>query len=127
MQAIVEAQGGDVRVVDEPDRLRVARHRLTVVAPKRGYIREIDALELGYASMGLGAGRTRTEDPVDPGAGIRLHVRRGDQVRTGQELATLYSSKRSRLEGGAKRVRACFEIGKTRPEPRHRIIETIRR
>jgi len=127
MQAIVGAQGGDVRVVDEPDRLRVARHRLTVAAPKRGYIREIDALELGYASMGLGAGRTRTEDPVDPGAGIRLHVRRGDRVRTGQELATLYSSKRSRLEGGAKRVLPCFEIGKTRPEPRDRIIETIRR
>ena len=127
MQAIVEAQGGDVRVVDEPNRLRVARHRLTVTAPKRGYIREIDALELGYASMGLGAGRTRAEDTVDPGAGIRLHVRRGDRVKSGQELATLYSSKRSLLEGGAERVRTCFEIAKTRPEPRDRIIETIRR
>jgi len=105
----------------------VARHRLTVTAPKPGYVREIDALELGCASMGLGAGRTRAEDPVDPGAGIRLHVRRGDLVGAGQELATLHSSQRVRLEGGAKRVRACFEIGKTRPQPRDRIIETIRR
>lgn len=127
MRAVVGAQGGDVRVVDEPDRLRVARHRVTVTAPKAGYIREIDPLELGYASMGLGAGRTRAEDPVDPGAGIRLLVRRGDRVGAGQELATLYTSKRARLEGGAERVRTCFEIGKTKPQPRDRIIETIRR
>lgn len=127
MQAIVGAQGGDTRVVDEPDRLPVARHRSTVTAPKAGYIREIDALELGYASMGLGAGRKRAEDPVDPGAGIRLHLQRGDRVVAGQELATLYSSKRSLLEGGAKRVRTCFEIGKRRPEPCDRIIGTIRR
>lgn len=127
MRAIVEAQGGDARVVDEPDRLPVARHRLTVTAAKRGYVREIDPLELGYASMGLGAGRTRAEDPVDPGAGIRLHVRRGDQVDEGQQLATLYSSKRGHLETGGERVEACFEIGRTRPRQRDRIIETIRR
>ncbi|MDH3625858.1 MAG: thymidine phosphorylase [Myxococcales bacterium] len=127
MQAIVSAQGGDIRIVDEPDRLPVARNRSTVIAQKDGYIRDVDALELGYASMGLGAGRTRAEDPVDPGAGIRLHRRRGDRIKAGQELATLYSSKRSRLEAGAKRVGKCFEIGKRKPEPRDRIIGTIRR
>jgi len=127
MQAIVGAQGGDSRIVDEPDRLPVARHRSTVTAPKAGYVREIDALELGYASMGLGAGRTRAEDAVDPGAGIRLHLRRGDRVGAGEELATLYSSKRSRLGDGTKRVRECFEIGRKRPEPRDRIMGTIRR
>ncbi len=127
MQAIVKAQGGDVRVVEEPNRLQVARHRTTVTAPKAGYVREIDPLELGYASVGLGAGRTRAEDPVDPGAGIRLHLQRGDRVAAGQELATLYSSDRSRLEKGAKRVHECFTIGQRRPKPRDRIIGTIRR
>ena len=58
-----------------------------------GYVAELDPLELGYASMGLGAGRSRSEDAVDWGAGIRLHVQRGDQVRAGDALATLYASR----------------------------------
>ena len=127
MREIVDAQGGDSRVVDAPDQLAVARHRTTVTAKADGYVRDIDPLELGYASMRLGAGRGRAEDAVDPGAGIRLHVQLGDQVRTGGELATLYTSERARLRLGADRVSASFRIGKRRPPVRRRIIETIRR
>jgi pyrimidine-nucleoside phosphorylase len=127
MQQIVEAQGGDPSVVEEPGRLAVARHRSTVAAKSSGYVTDIDPLELGYASMGLGAGRNRAEDAVDPGAGIRLHIQVGDRVRTGDELATLYASERARLRVGADRVAASFRIGKRRPAVRSRIIETIRR
>jgi pyrimidine-nucleoside phosphorylase len=127
MQQIVKAQGGDPSVVEEPGRLAVARHRSTVAAKSSGYVTDIDPLELGYASMGLGAGRNRAEDAVDPGAGIRLHIQVGDRVRTGDELATLYASERARLRVGADRVAASFRIGKRRPALRSRIIETIRR
>jgi pyrimidine-nucleoside phosphorylase len=127
MRQIVEAQGGDPRVVDEPDRLSVARHHGTCTATSDGYVTDIDPLELGYASMGLGAGRTRAEDRVDPGAGIRLHIRVGDQVRVGDKLATLYTSERARLGAGTDRVAAAFVVGKRRSPVRSRIIETIRR
>ncbi|MHC4452481.1 MAG: thymidine phosphorylase [Planctomycetota bacterium] len=127
MCQIVEAQGGDSRVVDAPDQLAVARHRSTVAATADGYVTDLDPLELGYASMGLGAGRGRAEDAVDPGAGIRLHVQLGDAVRTGDELATLYASQRSLLRPGADRVAASIRIGRRRPAVRSRIIETIRR
>jgi len=127
MRQIVKAQGGDSRVVDAPDQLAVARHRSTVTATANGYVTDLDPLELGYASMGLGAGRIRAEDAVDPGAGIRLHVQLGDTVRVGDELATLYTSQRSLLGPGADRVAASVRIGKRRPAMRSRIIETIRR
>jgi len=127
MRQVVGAQGGDQRVVDEPDRLAVARHHRACAATSDGYVTDIDPLELGYASMGLGAGRCRAEDAVDPGAGIRLHVRVGDLVRTGDELATLYTSERGRLSAGTARVAAAFRVGKRRPPVRSRIIETIRR
>jgi pyrimidine-nucleoside phosphorylase len=127
MRQIVEAQGGDQRVVDEPDRLAVARHRRACAATSDGYVTDIDPLELGYASMGLGAGRSRAEDVVDPGAGIRLHVRVGDLVQAGDELATLYTSERGRLGAGTARVAAAFRVGKRRPPVRSRVIETIRR
>ncbi|KPK54408.1 MAG: hypothetical protein AMJ63_03305 [Myxococcales bacterium SG8_38_1] len=127
MAEIVGAQGGDARVVDEPDRMKLARHRTTVTATGEGFVTEIDPLEVGYASMGLGAGRTRAEDAVDPGAGIRLHVRLGDHVRAGDALATLYSSKKPLLAPAAQRTAASFVLAKRRRSSSGRIIETIRR
>jgi pyrimidine-nucleoside phosphorylase len=127
MRQIVQAQGGDPSVVEEPHRLAVARHRSTCTAASDGYVTDIDPLELGYASMGLGAGRSHAEEEVDPGAGIRLHIKVGDPVRAGDELATLYTSERARLRAGTGRVAASFRIGKRRPPARSRIIETIRR
>lgn len=126
MREIVVAQGGDGRVVDEPDRLAVARHQASVPAASDGFVAGIDPLELGYASMGLGAGRARAEDDVDPGAGVRLHVAIGDRVRAGREVATLYTSKRALLDRATERVSASFRIGKRRPSTSGRIIATVR-
>ena len=127
MQEIVGAQGGDPSVVEEPSRLKLARHRHTVRAPEDGYVTGVDPLELGYAALGLGAGRLRAEDAVDPGAGIRLHVRVGDRVRAGEPLATLYSSKRALLEAGVRRTESALRLGKRRLKPRNRLIDAIRR
>jgi len=127
MEEIVEAQGGDPSIVAAPDQLAVARHRLAITAASDGYITDIDPLELGYASMGLGAGRRHAEDAVDPGAGIRLHVQLGDEVREGDELATLYASRPALLNSGSARVTTAVRIGKRRPPAPSRIIEMIRR
>lgn len=127
MRQIVSAQGGDPAVVDAPDRLALGRHRTTIRAAQDGYVTELDALELGYASMGLGAGRSRSEDAVDWGAGIRLHVQRGDRVRKGDALATLYASRRALLGPGAGRTTSAIRLGVRRPSRRDRIIATIRR
>jgi pyrimidine-nucleoside phosphorylase len=127
MEEIVRAQGGDSRVVSEPDRLPLATHRKTLTATHGGFVRAIDALEVGHASMALGAGRTRSEDDVDPGAGIRLHVRIGDRVSVGAPLATLYSSSKSLLQHADARTAAAFSIGRRRQSPSCRVIGTIRR
>jgi pyrimidine-nucleoside phosphorylase len=127
MRQIVAAQGGDARVVDEPDRVPVARQRATVTASHDGFVTDIDPLELGYASMGLGAGRSRAEDRVDPGAGIRLHVQVGDKVRSGDPLATLHASRGALLRASIARVVGAFRIGRRSPKMSGRILETIRR
>jgi pyrimidine-nucleoside phosphorylase len=127
MAEIVSAQGGDPRVVQEPDRLKLARHRASVAASKSGVVTALDPLELGYASMGLGAGRTRAEDAVDPGAGIVLHAHLGDEVKAGDTLATLYTSKRALLAGGLSRTKAAFELGRRRPPTSSRILGAVRR
>jgi len=126
MRQIVDAQGGDPSVVDDPSRLPLARHRSRISASVDGYVTDIDPLELGYASMDLGAGRLRAEDAVDPGAGIRLHVQLGHRVHAGDEIATLYTSKRELLDAGARRVTEAVRIGKRRPRARSLLIATIR-
>lgn len=114
MREIVRAQGGDPAVVDEPDRLKLARHRRVVRAPTDGFVTDIDPLELGLVSVGLGAGRATTEDSVDPGAGIALHAKVGDRVRAGDPLATLYTSTRARLTPAVGRTAGAFRQGRRR-------------
>jgi len=127
MRKLVRAQGGDPTVVDEPDRLALSKARGSVDAEKDGYVGEIDPLGIGYASMALGAGRQRADDAVDPGAGIQLRVTRGDAVRKGQPLATLYAARRSLVDRARERVSEAFSLRATKPPPRSRIIGTVRR
>lgn len=68
-----------------------------VISPCDGYVSSIDAKLIGSAAMTLGAGRAEKNDSIDHGAGIILAVKRGDKVRRGDILATLYSSKKELL------------------------------
>jgi len=127
MRQIVHAKGGDPRVVDEPDRLAPARHTGTVRAKSSGFVQSVDPLELGLVSVGLGAGRTRSDEAVDAGAGVRLHVGIGDRVKRGDSLATLHSSKRAWLQHSIERAAGAFTFGKTKHPPKSRLIERVLR
>ena len=68
---MVKAHGGDVRVVEHPERLANAKAKLPVLARRSGYLSECDAYALGMSGIALGAGRTRADQAVDPSAGHR--------------------------------------------------------
>src|SRR5690606_9743061 len=64
---VVEAQGGDARVVDRPEEvLPQAARRTPVPAPESGTVRALSARQIGMAALMLGAGRRRVEDRIDP-------------------------------------------------------------
>lgn len=88
--ALVEAQGGDPRVVDEPARLPAAPRRDVVTAGRAGYLAALDAEAVGRAAVVLGAGRSRAGEAVDPAVGLVLEARPGDAVRAGQPLVHLH-------------------------------------
>jgi thymidine phosphorylase len=99
---MIAAQGGDPSAP-----LPVSKHQDVVYAEADGVLVTLDALSVGVASWRLGAGRARKEDPVQAGAGIRLHAKPGEVVRRGQPLMTLLSDDEERfararesLEGG---------------------------
>src|SRR5205085_457076 len=75
---IIEAQGGDPKVVDDPARLPHVADRHVVAADRAGFVTRLDAELIGRASVALGAGRDRVEDPVDPAVGIMVLAKPGD-------------------------------------------------
>ena len=101
---MIRAQHGDPAA-----KMQVAKHEHVILAEASGFVNELDALAIGTASWRLGAGRARKEDPVQFGAGIIIHAKRGEKIEKGQPLLTLYTDEAERferaidaLEGGIK-------------------------
>ena len=104
-RTLVTAQGGDVSVVDNPDRLPRAQIIETLTAQKSGYIQQISAQEIGVAALDLGAGRERKGDPVDHAVGIIVHKKVGDPVEEGEPIFTVHSNDPTRLERAKAHLR----------------------
>jgi pyrimidine-nucleoside phosphorylase len=124
--AIVAAQGGDARVVDEPDRLPVAPHRVEVRATAKGYVTGVDPLALGLAGVSLGAGRTRADQAVDPAVGIVLAKKRGESVAAGELLATVHVRDRVKAAPAVARIEGAFTVGRTRIVPQPLVLDVVR-
>lgn len=109
---MVEAQGGDPRVADEPDRV-LPRPRLLedLLARRSGYLIRMDARGVGRAAVALGAGRDSMEDGVDPAAGIRLCKKLGDPVRRGEPVARLYAARPERLRAASSLLSDSIAVG----------------
>jgi pyrimidine-nucleoside phosphorylase len=123
---MVRAHGGDARVAADPARLPRARVRVPILAARSGTLTAADAWELGWVSVGLGAGRTRAEDAVDPAAGIELCHAVGERVERGEPLAFLCASKRSLVEQNLARATAAFRVGGRAPR-RRLVLERVER
>jgi pyrimidine-nucleoside phosphorylase len=122
---MIEAQGGDPRVVAEPSRLVVADVVTEILAPSAGYVTRVDALDMGLSAVALGAGRTRADQAVDPAVGIELCAPRGAKVGRGDVLAKILSRS---AEDGAKirdRVLSAFAIEDAPIAPPPLVLERI--
>jgi len=116
MREIIEAQGGSPEVLDNPDLLPRAAEQIELLADKEGFVHWINAREIGWASLLLGAGRLRKDDNVDPAAGIVLRKKMGDAVAVGEPLAVLHVNSRDNLDEVKERVKKSFAIGQERPQ-----------
>ncbi len=110
---MVAAQGGDPRVVGDPDLLPHAPYEQPVTAAEAGTVRAIDAEEVGRAALLLGAGRAGPEDSLDPGAGVVVVRKVGDGVRRGDVLAILAGSAPDRVEEARRCVERAYRLGGT--------------
>ncbi len=103
---LVEAQGGDVRTIEEPERLPQAKLIEPVPAPRSGYLAELNAVEVGQAVVELGGGREKKEDPIDHSVGVVVHYKVGDLVQKNTPLFTVHASDEEKLAAARERVLA---------------------
>ncbi|MFN2518296.1 MAG: thymidine phosphorylase [Jatrophihabitantaceae bacterium] len=105
-RAMIAAQGGDPAAP-----LPSARERHVVTAPGTGVLTRLDALAVGVAAWRLGAGRSRKEDAVSPGAGVVMAAKPGDEVRAGQPLLELHADDPNLFGRALQALDGAYDIG----------------
>jgi pyrimidine-nucleoside phosphorylase len=114
-ERMIEAQGGDPAVVEDPSRLPRAPEVVLVQAEVDGFVAEICPLEIGLTAVAMGAGRTRADQAVDHAVGIEILAPRGAGVRRGEPLARLHVRRQSDAAAVAVRVASAFRISSDPP------------
>ncbi len=112
---IVQAQGGDVAVVDDPKRLPQARWQEPLAAEIGGLVQDVDAMAVALAALRLGAGRAKAEDRVDPAVGISALVKVGERVEAGGALCIVHANDRTALAEANAMLRKAIIVGDSPP------------
>ena len=112
---MIEGQGGDPHITENPTLLPSAKCQRTVKAKKSGWITKIESETVGRACVALGAGRRTKEDTIDPGAGIVLSVTAGDKIEADEPLLTMYAANDSCLDEAETMLACAIEISDEKP------------
>jgi len=113
---LIEAQGGNPDVVNNPSLLPQAKHEIALTADQTGFVKAINALEAGMAAKILGAGRQTKEQAIDLSIGIILKKKVGDAVQPGETLAKLHTDgDQGKIEPASKRLLGAYTIGPDQP------------
>ncbi|MGG1515210.1 pyrimidine-nucleoside phosphorylase [Paenibacillus oryzisoli] len=120
----VASQGGDARVVDQPELLPTARYSFEVAAEESGYVSRINAEQIGIAAMLLGAGRAKKEDSIDYAVGLTLNKKIGDKVAPGESICTIHANREDMQEVEAM-IRGAYAIAEAKPTPLQLIYDVI--
>jgi thymidine phosphorylase len=106
MSAIIEAQGGNAAVLDDPgDPAAGAGARRDRGAARGTVLVSMDVRAIGEAAVASGAGRRSLLAEIDPAVGFHITVKPGDEVAAGQPLGRCTRGHRPRRRGGARRTR----------------------
>lgn len=114
LSQMVTAQQGDGRDVYDTSRLPLAPVQMEVTALEGGYVRRIEAEQVGLVSMHLGGGRATKDSEIDLSVGLVLHKKVGDSVEAGESLATIHASSQEKAAEAAELLRACYSFS---PDP----------
>ncbi len=123
---VIAAQGGDARQIEHPELLPAAPVRVMLGAPHSGYIRGIEAEQVGLASMRLGAGRFKKGDSIDHRTGFILQARIGDYREAGEPLVEIHARSQSEAEAVRESLLATYSWSDAPVSSPALLLDTIR-
>ena len=115
LKQMFAAQGGDVSVLDDPDKFAKAKYSREIRADQSGWLYATNTEMIGNASVLLGAGRIKKEDTIDFAAGIVLHKKAGDRVEKGDLLATFYAEDEGKFASAEEMYRGALTFRDEKP------------
>jgi len=121
----IRLQGGDERVIEEPERLPIARLSFHVASPVSGFITSTNCEQFGIALAMLGGGREKKEDKIDHGVGLEFHKRIGDCVEKGEPLATIHFDSDAKLAEAKALIAGSYVIGERPPQEKRPLVRRI--
>lgn len=124
---IVERQGGDVKVFENPAAFHKPKATRVLKAARAGYLAGMDCREVGWAVQRLGAGRAKPGDPVSAHAGIESHVKLGTKVEQGQPIFTLFSEEEALLDEPYRMLSETVKIADEPPVVKPMVQEIVTR
>jgi len=122
----VEAQGGEPRVCDDPDRfLPLARESVKVESPRSGFVRSVNTTEVGHAIAAIGGGRIRVEDSIDPSVGFITEVKIGDHLKSGEAIGAVQCKDVVKGSEAAALIQGAYEVGDEPPGEIPRLVREV--
>jgi pyrimidine-nucleoside phosphorylase len=116
-RAMVEAQHGDVRMIDNPSLLPLATMIERVPARSSGYIQQVAADEIGKAALLLGAGRDKKGDRIDMAVGLEIFAKVGEYVEAGTTIAVIHANDEMKLSQAREFLDRAVQYSATPVEP----------
>jgi pyrimidine-nucleoside phosphorylase len=110
---IIEAQGGDPRIIENASLLPQAAAIADVTAGRDGFITHVVPRTIGHGIIALGGGRTTMEDVVDAGVGFVISAKPGMAVSRGDHVATIYARDEAGIRQGRAVLSEAITIGDT--------------
>ena len=124
LKQMINYQYGDVNVINDYSIFGNAKEAIDVIAEESGYVKTIDTLEIGVSAMLLGAGREKITDVIDPVVGIKAYAKKGDYIKIGDVIGTVYTNGKN-TEKAIMMLKNAYKLTNERVEKENIILDII--
>lgn len=122
---MVDSQGGDVSVIEHPEKYKSARYIKPVISKKSGFVKSIDSYSIGMTTVALGAGRQNLKDVIKPEVGIVVDKKIGDTVESGKPLGVIHARDKESWQKAKETLIKAYVISKGKVSPPPLFYETF--
>ncbi|HEV2670424.1 MAG TPA: thymidine phosphorylase [Gemmatimonadales bacterium] len=110
-EQIIEAQGGNPKILEDPSSLPQAQAVEVFAAPRTGVVQRVEPRTIGRAIIALGGGRRTVDDVIDPTVGFVITVKPGDKVLEGEPIASVFAKDADGIRTGFGALSQAIVIG----------------